>query len=117
MPEIVGVRFDPLASLVFCRCELPGVAAGCEVVVSLADGQRRGVIEVPADQIVAPDLPDAPRVISVQDAPHRDRGASSLTDDIDFVTAPDGGVELSDLEDALKLAALPVPETPEPRRR
>jgi hypothetical protein len=116
MPDIVGVRFDPHGPLVFCRCEVQDVVAGREVLVMLADGRRSGVVEVPADRIVAGELSHAPRVVAVREPAGDDGEPIAIPDGIDVVAAADGAVGPADLAEALRLAALPVPAPPEPRR-
>ncbi|HZS90310.1 MAG TPA: hypothetical protein VFE42_22790 [Chloroflexota bacterium] len=116
MPEMAGVRFDPYGPLVFCRCEVAGVAAGCEVLVMLADGERSGVVEVPPDRIFATELPRAPRIVAVRQPARDDSEPVAIPDGIDFLTAADGDVGTADLAEALRLAALPVPAPPEQRR-
>lgn len=108
---IAGIRFSSHEPLVFCYCDVAGLARGQQVVV-IIDGERReGMVALaPAQVLAAPPLGPAPRVIGLVEAPALDGAAVSVPPDIDLLLAPDSAIGANDLARALALTALPAPE-------
>ena len=138
MPDrVVGVRLEPGAPVVFCRTDGAGAADGAggaslergqRVTVAWDDGalEREGVVAIAPGHIdAAPAFEDAPRVVGVgpvgpvAGATGNDAGlvAAWPSPAIVFLTPEDADVGPAELRQALRLAALPLPEAPPARRQ
>ncbi len=117
MPDrVVGVRLDPGSPVTFCYTSLPALERGWRVIVACADGAREGVVAIAPELIVAaPPLDDAPRIVGVVARDGVDE-ESTIAQDIVFLPAEEGAASPSDVWEALRLAALPLPAAPPERR-
>lgn len=126
--RVVGVRLEPGALVVFCRAGAlgaPGEALerGRRVTIAWEDGarEREGVVAIAPDQIVAaPSLDDAPRIAGVAPATQDDADSGAPPPGAIFLTpevGEGGKIGPDDLRQALRLAALSLPEAPPERRR
>jgi len=117
VPErIAGVRLDPNSPVTFCYTSLSALKRGWRVTVACADGAREGVVAIAPELIVAaPPLDDAPRIVGVVAREGVDE-ESAIEEDVVFLPAAEGATGPSDLREALRLAALPLPAAPPERR-
>ena len=140
--NVAAVRFTPYGPLVFCYTSERRLARGTRVHVELAGEVREGIVAIEPEQIIsAPELAGAPRVIeaistrkdssgtagipagngdqassAARDGGLRGDDAPTVPPGVVFLPAADGAIGSADLADALRLAALPVPEPPTERR-
>jgi len=114
--RVAGVRLDPNSPVTFCYTSLPALERGWRVTVACVDGAREGVVAIAPELIVAaPPLDDAPRIVGVVARDGVDE-ESTIAQDIVFLPAEDGAVGPPDVREALRLAALPLPDAPPERR-
>lgn len=117
MPErVAGVRLDPNSPMTFCYTSLPALERGWRVTVEGVDGAREGIVAIAPELIIeAPPLDDAPRITGVvaREGVHEE---STINEKVVFLPAAEGAVGPSDLREALRLAALPLPDAPPERR-
>lgn len=122
--RVVGVRLGPGGPLVFCRTVRDDLARGQRVTVArggAADETEEGVVAVAPGQIIAASpLDDAPHVLddiapsSVDDV---EAEITAIPSGVVFLAADGGDIGPADLRQALRLAALPLPDAPPERRR
>ena len=117
VPErVAGVRLDPNSPVTFCDTSLPALERGWRVTVAYADGAREGIVAIAPDAIIAaPPLDDAPRIVGVVAREGVDED-HAIAENIVFLPAAEGAVGPSDVREALRLAALPLPDAPPERR-
>lgn len=114
--HIVGIRFAPHDPLVFCVSDLPDLAIGQRVVVEINGARREADVAVaPTTIVAAPPLHGAPRIVAIAEMAAA-MPSGDLPDDIDFLPADDSAIGTAAVIEALRLAALPIPPTPEARR-
>jgi len=115
--QVAGVRLEPGDPLVFCHTSLAVLERGQRVTVAWGDTVREAVVAVtPAQFIAAPALEGAPRLTDVVPAPLNAPTAPTDSAGAVLLAAEGGEVGPADLDRALRLAALPMPEQPPERR-
>lgn len=113
---IAGIRFSTSEPLVFCYCDVEGLARGQHVVVIIEGERREGMVALaPAQVLAAPPLGAAPRVVGLVETPALGGGDAAVPPDVDLLLAPDSAIGADDLARALALAALPAPQPGEER--
>jgi hypothetical protein len=114
--RVAGVRLDPNSPVTFCYTSLSVLERGWRVTVACADGTREGVVAIAPELIIAaPPLDDAPRITGVvaREDIHEE---FTIGKEVVFLPATEGAVGPSNLQEALRLAALPLPDAPPERR-
>ena len=82
------------------------------MTVACADGTCEGVVAIAPELIIAaPPLDDAPRITGVvaREGIHEE---FTIGQDVVFLPSTEGAVGSSNLQEALRLAALPLPDAP-----
>lgn len=114
---IVAVRVSQGGPLLWCYAAARAWRAGERVRVALDGGLIEAVVAIaPDDILAAPPLGTAPRIVDVLPTEEHGDVQPVAPDGVAFLPADDAPIGLGDLAQALRLAALPVPEPPPGRR-